>query len=442
MNAEDSARIVFEQLQILAIFLARPSVQRQLLALLIIMIAAWALPAWLRSRARRQFLASEEVTAARVSKEWQRRLTAFYLIQAPILALLLVQIIQWYFARQGHPYGLLRHSRLLLWLWLFYRLLLLSLYLRYGEIIRRYHRWVLLPLFLWVLISQVASNFVNMRIVVSLPVLNLFGISITVGQIVGALVALYWSMAISWLVKSDMRRALSRKTGMDSGVIESIVTVTRYAILAIGVLVALFVLGVDFASLALIGGGLSIGIGIGLQKIVANFISGLMLLSEQSMRPGDVIDLNGRLGTVEQVNIRSSTIRTLNNVELVVPNETFVTTEVTTYTKSDKRVRLLIPFGVSYNSDPAQVRQVVREKAVEHPLVLSDPAPELLFRGFGDSSLDFELSVWIDQPIRSPKVTSDLYYMIWDALKAHQIEVPYPQRDLHLRSGWEEALER
>jgi small-conductance mechanosensitive channel len=179
-----------------------------------------------------------------------------------------------------------------------------------------------------------------------------------------------------------------------------------------------------------------------LQKIVSNFISGLMLLSEQSMLPGDVIDLNGRLGTVEQVNIRSTTIRTINNVDLVVPNETFITTEVTTFTKGDTRVRLLIPIGVSYHSDPRQVRQVVSKVAAEHSLVLSRPAPDLLFRGFGDSSLNFELAVWIDQPIRAPRITSDLYYMIWEALKAHQIEVPFPQRDLHLRSGWEAVAGR
>jgi small-conductance mechanosensitive channel len=440
MNAEEPGKIIIEQLQILTIFLARPSVQRQLLALLAIFIAAWMIPAFLRAKSRKRRAVNDTedgVDRFEIPLRWRKRLDAFYLIYAPLLAILLIHVFQWIFALLGHPYGMLTESKSLLWAWLFYRLVLMILYIRYGEAIRPYHHWMFLPLLFWLLLTQIADNFVNVRIVVSLPVFTLFGASITIGQAMGALTAIYWGVAISWLAKDGMRRALMAKTKIESGVVESIVTLTRYVILAMGVFAALFILGVDLASLALIGGGLSIGVGIGLQKIVSNFISGLMLLSEQSMLPGDVIDINGRLGTVEQVNIRSTTIRTINNVDLVVPNETFITTEVTTFTKGDTRVRLLIPIDVSYHSDPRQVRQVVSKTAAEHSLVLSHPAPDLLFRGFGDSSLNFELAVWIDQPIRAPRIASDLYYMIWEALKAHQIEVPFPQYDLHLRRGWE-----
>ena len=182
----------------------------------------------------------------------------------------------------------------------------------------------------------------------------------------------------------------------------------------------------------------SIGIGIGLQRIVANFISGIVLLFEQSLRPGDVIDINGEIGTVGRLNIRSTVVRTLNNVEVIVPNENFVIKQVTTYTKSNQNVRLLLPVGVSYDADPREVKRVVIEAATKHGLVLDDPEPMLLFRGYGNSSLDFDLAVWIDQPQRAMFVRSDLYYMVFDALGRHDIEIPFPQRDLNLKRGWEQ----
>ncbi len=221
---------------------------------------------------------------------------------------------------------------------------------------------------------------------------------------------------------------------------QSAVTITRYAVIIIGILLSLRILGVDLSTLAIIGGGLSVGVGFGLREIIANFVSGLVLLFEQAMLPGDVVEINGELGTVQAINMRSTTVRTINNVELVVPNETFLTNEVTTFTKTDNQVRVLMPFGVSYDSDPHQVRQVVSQAAAEHPLVLDDIAPDLLFRGFGDSSLDFDLAFWIDQPEKVMRVRSDLYYMVWDTLKANDIEIPFPQRDLNLRRGWGEVF--
>jgi small-conductance mechanosensitive channel len=146
-----------------------------------------------------------------------------------------------------------------------------------------------------------------------------------------------------------------------------------------------------------------------------------------------VIDINGEIGTVEQLNIRATVVRTRNNVEVIVPNEIFVTTQVKTYTKSTRETRILLPIGVSYNEDPKEVRRVVLETAVRHGLILKEPEPALLFRGFGDSSLNFDLAVWIDQPQHTMRVRSDLYYMIFETLKSHGIVIPFPQRDLHLK---------
>jgi len=440
MSQEESLQILIEQLQILSVFLARPSVQRQLAALAMILLFSWALPVVMRTWGRRFLLKKDGAIGAMLL--WRQRLGALYLLYAPLLALILVQMTEWIFARLGYPYGMLSDALPLLLFWLFYRTGLAWLYHRYDKAIEPYHYWVMLPLLLWLFGAIIAENFINLRLIAAIPLFPVFGVSLTVGNLFAAALALYWSIIASWVAEMIMRCTLGDRAIVDPGVIESMVTITRYVVISFGALLALYILGFNLSSLALIGGGLSIGVGFGLQKIISNFISGLVLLFEQSMLPGDIIDLNGRIGTVEKVNIRSTTVRTINNVELIVPNETFMITEVTTFTKSDKQIRVMIPIGVSYDSDPHEVKQVVQNVAGQHPLVLTDPPPELFFRGYGDSSLNFDLAVWIDQPVKLKRISSDLYYMIWDALAEHQIEIPFPQRDLNLRHGWEEALAR
>jgi small-conductance mechanosensitive channel len=121
---------------------------------------------------------------------------------------------------------------------------------------------------------------------------------------------------------------------------------------------------------------------------------------------------------------------------MIIPNERFLTTEVTSYTRNNSLVRVDVPFGVSYNSDAAQVRALAIKTALQHELIRQSPPPTVHFMGFGDSSLDFRLLVWMDNPMLIGRVRSDLYYLLWDALMAHNIEIPFPQRDLHLRTGW------
>lgn len=199
-------------------------------------------------------------------------------------------------------------------------------------------------------------------------------------------------------------------------------------------------LGLDLSTFALIGGGLSVGIGFGLQQIVANFISGILLLFEQSLRPGDVIEINDQLGTVEKLSVRATVVRTNDNIEMIIPNEQFLTNSVTTYTKTSRLVRISVQLGVGYDSDPHLVRRVLLETAVLHELVEQNPAPAVFLTAFGDSSLNFRLAVWTRQPRQIPRIRSDLFFLIWDAFQQHNITIPFPQRDLNLGSGWEPFL--
>lgn len=430
-SIDESFDIVREQFKIIGIYLDRPIVQRQLLLVALIVLIAWAIPTgvrfWLRHRSSRR----------QIPERWQRRFEGAYLIIAPLLALLLMQIAIGVLNALKMPDGILIETRTILWYWLAYRGLLALLYARYGPAFRTFHHRIFLPFFLLVLGAQVSGNFVNLRLVSELPLFTLFGTTITLRRLFAAITILYGFSVASWVLALAIRRTMGERSAIDPGVIESVVTITRYVVIGAGILIALYTLGLDLSTLALIGGGLSIGIGFGLQNIIANFISGLVLLFEQAVLPGDVIDIGGQIGTVEQVNIRSTTVRTLDNVEVVVPNQTFMTTEVTTFTKTDDRIRILLPLGVSYDSDPDLVRRVACATAQRHGLVLDQPAPELFFRGFGESSLDFELAAWIDEPQRTKAITSDLYYMLWNAFAENGIEIPFPQRDLNLRRGWE-----
>jgi small-conductance mechanosensitive channel len=233
-----------------------------------------------------------------------------------------------------------------------------------------------------------------------------------------------------------MVQVLSNRLDTDPGIIKSAATLTRYALISLGIIFSLGAMGLDFTSLAIVAGGLSVGIGIGLQDLVANFVSGLVLLFEQSLRPGDIVEMNGRINHVQKISLRATTVRTLTNEEVIVPNSSFTTGQVTNMTKSDHLVYALIPFGVSYESDPEFVRDLAVQTALQHSLVLKIPPPRLFFSGFGESSLDFNLSVGIRQPESMNVVKSDLYYMLWKAFAENEIEIPFPQRDLNLGGGW------
>ncbi|MEZ4560298.1 MAG: mechanosensitive ion channel [Caldilineaceae bacterium] len=209
---------------------------------------------------------------------------------------------------------------------------------------------------------------------------------------------------------------------------------TYYGIIALGILTAVSTIGFDLSTLTIVLGGLSVGISFGLQELVANFISGILLVFEQSLRPGDVIQVAGHAGTVDKLRLRSTVLKTLDNVEIFVPNKTLLTSTVETYTHTDRKVRVPVDVGVSYASTPEDVRTILLEVAARHGLVLKDPAPTVFFTGFGDSSLDFKLLIWINDPPRSAQISSDLRFMIFREFARRGIEIPFPQRDIHLRS--------
>jgi small-conductance mechanosensitive channel len=194
-------------------------------------------------------------------------------------------------------------------------------------------------------------------------------------------------------------------------------------------------LGLNLNSLVVVGGALGIGVGLGLQAIVSNFVAGLILLLEQPIKLGDRIEVGNTYGDVVRLRARSTWIRTNDNVVVIVPNSEFINQSVTNWTATDRQVRISLPLGTSYDSDPKKVREVILKVASTHADVLPDPPPEVIFTDFGDSSLNFQLRVWTIQQVQSPaRLKSDLYFAIFEAFRIEKIEIPFPQRDLHLRS--------
>ncbi|MFZ0592293.1 MAG: mechanosensitive ion channel domain-containing protein [Bryobacteraceae bacterium] len=208
------------------------------------------------------------------------------------------------------------------------------------------------------------------------------------------------------------------------------------AIFTVGLMIGLESAGLNLNTLAILGGTLGIGVGFGLQSNVANWVAGVLLLIEQPVRIGDRIEIKGTIGVVIRIGGRSTWVRTYNNEVIIVPNSDLTTQQVTNWTGNDPKVRLAIPVGVGYNSDPKEVRRLLLETARNHPEVLAEPAPEVIFTGFGASSLDFLLRFWtIVRDRDNYGIRSDLYFSIFETFHEQGIEMPFAQRDLHLRSA-------
>lgn len=255
----------------------------------------------------------------------------------------------------------------------------------------------------------------------------------------GDLLLLPLAIAALWLVVAALtglvRRWVLRSTRLDVGAQEGISTILRYALLLLGLLVVFQVWGIDASTLAIVGSVLGVGIGFGLQNIVNNFVSGLILGLERPIKPGDFVEVGQLSGTVERVGARSTTVETQDRVSILVPNSRFLESEVINWSYGDPLCRLRIPAPAAYGSPAAKVRRVLLEVAAQHPEVLAEPGPEVQLTGFGSDSLLFELLVWTRNPRGQTQLKSDLNFAIDAAYRKAGLSMPFPQRDLHLRSS-------
>ncbi len=230
-----------------------------------------------------------------------------------------------------------------------------------------------------------------------------------------------------------LKRALNRiNIGEDSKFV--LIRFTEYLMISIGAIIAFQTVGINLSGLAVIFGLLSVGIGFGLQNITSNFISGLVLLAERPISINDRVTVGETEGDVEAINMRSTTIRSLDNIFIIVPNSEFIASRVTNWSHGDPKIRVNLNVGVSYQSDLETVLRCLREVAEENLIVLKAPEPEVLLMSFGDSSWDMRLRCWIPSPKHYYTVRSELNCAIVTKFRENSVEIPFPQRDLHVRS--------
>ena len=257
---------------------------------------------------------------------------------------------------------------------------------------------------------------------------------ITVGSILLGIFVLYIAVIISWLVRSVVQSEVYGRLDFDRGVGESISKLVHYLFITIAIMVALAVLGVELRNFAIIAGALGIGIGFGLQNVVSNFASGLILLFERPVRVGDTVIVAGEWGTITKIGLRSTIMLTLDQSEMIVPNTDLVSEKVVNWTLTNPTARVIMEVGVAYGTDIPTVLRILADAGLAHDSTLSDPPPQALFMGFGESSLDFELRVWVREIHRRLEVRSVILTEIQRRFTEAGIEIPFPQRDLHVRT--------
>ena len=236
-----------------------------------------------------------------------------------------------------------------------------------------------------------------------------------------------------------VRRALSRnifkKLHIDEGTSYMLSRITQYLIIGIGALLAFQFVGIDLSGLAVVFGLLLVGIGFGLQNITSNFISGLIILFERPISVGDRVEFSNIEGDVTEINIRSTMVRTVNNVSIIVPNSAFIEKDVINYSHGDPTYRLDINVGVAYNSDLEKVLKALKEVAAENDGVLKSPKAEYHLIDFGESAWNMQLRAWVADVKHYASVRNELNQAIVHKFREYGIEIPFPQRDLHLRSS-------
>lgn len=241
---------------------------------------------------------------------------------------------------------------------------------------------------------------------------------------------------LSFISKKAKRLVVDRiliNMQIEKGVRATIGAVIRFIIIAVGSVIIIQTAGIDLSSLGLIAGALGVGIGFGLQNITDNFISGIIILFEKPIKVGDRIEVGDVQGDVMNISFRATEVRTNDNITVIVPNSEFISSRVINWSHNDRNIRFRIPVGVSYKEDPDKVRKILLEVAKANPHVLKKPVSEVFFHEYGDNSINFMLGVWTSTHTDKPPVLkSELYFEIFRRFKEEGVEIPFPQRDIHI----------
>lgn len=267
------------------------------------------------------------------------------------------------------------------------------------------------------------------------PLLKIQNSEVSIWSILVFFVIILVSKRLAKNISGSLLEHYFKKSNLDIGQQDAISKILGYSIYVFGLIIALQTIGINLSALLAGGAFLAVGIGFGVQNLVTNFIAGLLLLFEQPIKKKDLIEVDGVLGFVEEIAIRSTKIKTLDNVSIIVPNSKFITEKIINWTHKESDTRIKLRIGVSYSSDPKLVEKLLLDIADKNEKVLKEPAPIVSFEDFGDSSLIFELLVWINEPHLKKAIKSRLNFEIFETFKENKIEIPFPQREIHIKNS-------
>ena len=276
---------------------------------------------------------------------------------------------------------------------------------------------------------------VHVERILTFTLFKVSGQAITPYLLIGFILTLFITAVIARKVRRLLELYFLRRLPVEAGAQYAVASLTQYALWIIGVLVALKILNINLTAIAVVAGVLGVGIGFGLQNVVANFVCGLVLLVERPIRVHDRITMEGVEGNVRAVNLRSTLIETNDNISVIVPNSEFINSKVINWSIGDPKVRIHVPVGVAYGSNLETVTKALLSVATDIEGILKQPAPEVRFLEFGNSSLNMELLVWTVEPAKHFLLRSRLNYAIDAVFRREGVEVPFPQRDIHVKSA-------
>jgi potassium efflux system protein len=418
------------------VFFSRWEVQVQWLAIVLCLLAGWLLSKWLWRWLQYRFPRS-------TTFEWSDRRLSWreygaVLIQSldfPLVVIVLLILNQIVFQRLGWILGLLTEVTRLMGTYLGYRFVLATLYSAFPlKRIQKYQSRLLTPLFVLYVARTIVGLFQDLSSLTQVSPFKLFNTPVTMSNLFWLTAGLYFWIEFVSLFEDFWLIVASSKKDSDQGTIEATLILLHYFLITLGIILILGYVGFDGRAIATVTGGLSVGIGFGLKEVVSNFISGIVLLFEKVLKPGDIISIEGDTCEVQKLGVRATTVKKLlDNSEKIIPNQTFFTSEITTYTGSDRLVYCSILVGVGYSSNVEQVLELLLKIAKQHANILLYPSPAAFFLNFGDSSLNFELKFWLSDINIRKRVISDLNCQILDIFAQYNIEIPFPQQDIHIR---------
>jgi small-conductance mechanosensitive channel len=419
---------LFPSPQAVGAYVALPETLRQLAALAVGAALAWLIGTYLRKRL-------QPVVAPGVIEAEMKR-TA---VRSGVLALVPIMLWLWLlattavFRRLGMPLEILRPAMLLVGALALIRIgvFVLRHSAAPGSRLKAYEGALTVTIWLLVAvqilgwqphIEQILDEYAVMVGKVRVSVYTV--VSLLLSSAVLLVIALGLSNALAWRVKKSQMLDESLKIAINK--------LGKFVLLTFAVVVAMITAGIDLTALAVFGGALGVGLGLGLQRIVSNFVSGIILAFEGSIRLGDTISVGGAIGTVRALHARHVVVHTRDGLDLLVPNESLLTTEITNWSYDDRHVRLHLPVQISYADDPEAVIALLEGIARANPDVLAAPAPSAVVTAFAESGIDLELLVWVGDPEHGLDVRSALNREIWKAFRAEGITIPFPQREVRL----------